>query len=272
MILPIQENQLHKYIKVRARACSVCGAKSEWVEKTYYIDCNKVDLQIVPKSKTITHKRIDSISNLLPSVYVANNEPCLRYYYEVSDADFKEVTTASNVSIDTKLSIVEKIETNQKQLYLSVRALCTKSETWKSEQVNIYYNVEKEFLYTPSILCSTSDNSFFGYLHKSDFVRLCIPSVAENTKIKFTIDGSEPTQSANEYGETVGDYIQHAIYFDKEGDYTIRAVSSVNGKYSPEKRIVVKVREVVAIQGDTNAVVTVDGGNKFILGEFVGGN
>lgn len=271
MILTIKENQKHKYIKVRARACSDCGKRSEWVEKQYYIDCDFVNLQIVPKGKSIINQRIDGIASLLPSVYVANNEPCLVYFYEISDSEFLEVTTKSRISKENKLEDVAKnLDVNQKKLYLSVKAFCTKSETWKSEQANILYEVEKEFLYTPSVYNSTSDSNFIGYLQKGDFVRLCIPSVAEGTKIKYTLDGTDPKQSQGVYGEVNGDYIEVPITFDTIGDFTIRAVSTIHGKFSKEKKQVVKVRDYQAISGDTESVVSVDGENKFILGAIEG--
>jgi hypothetical protein len=271
MILTIKENQKHKHIKVRARACSDCGKKSEWVEKTFFVDCDKVNLQVIPKGKTIINQRIDGISSILPCVTVANNEPCLVYFYEMSETDFIEVTTKSRISKGNRLEDVAKnLDVNQKILYLSVRAFCTKSETWKSEQVNIFYEVEKEFIYTPSVYNSTSDNNFIGYLQKSDFVRLCIPSVAEGTKIKYTLDGTNPKQAQGEYGEVIGDYIEVPITFDTIGDFTIRAVSTINGKYSKEKKQVVKVRDYQAISGDTESVVSVDGENDFILGAIEG--
>lgn len=270
MILTIKENQKHKYIKVRARACSDCGKKSEWVEKKYYIDCDFVNLQIVPKSKSIINQRIDGIASLLPNVYVTNDEECLIYFYEISDTEFLEVTTKSRISKDRKLSVAENLDVNQKQLYLSVRAFCTKSETWKSEQANIFYNVEKEFLYTPSVLNSTSNSNFIGYLQKGDFVRICIPSVAEGTKIKYTLDNSDPKNSSDELGTDTGEYIEVPITFNEIGDFTIRAVSTIHGKFSKEKKQVVKVRDYQAISGDTESVVSVDGGNKFILGAIEG--
>lgn len=269
MIIPIQENQKHKYIKVRARACSVCGAKSEWIEKLYYIDCNTLhSLPIMPsENKTLVHKRDDNGNiSLLPSVYIAYNEECLHYYYEISDTEYKEVTLSSKVSTDRKLSIIDEIGEKQNKLFLSVRAFCTRSETWKSEQFNIFYNIEKDFMFTPFVFSSTGDFSTFTYLQKGDYVRLCIPSVNENAKIKYTIDGSEPTQS-NEYGEIVGDYIEQRIFFDKIGDYEIRVVMVLNGRHSAEFRKTIKVREAIVIQSDTNAVLSSDNGN--ILGDFL---
>lgn len=267
MILTIKENQKHKYIKVRARACSDCGKKSEWVEKKYYIDCPTAQLNIVPLSRKITYRKYDNIEELFPEVQITNNEECYMFFYEISDTEFLEVTTKSNISHNKKIPVNKFMTDIKDYLYLSVRAFCTKSETWKSEQENILLQIEKELLFTPSVYNADDNNYFVGYLQKGDYIRLCIPSVSEKTKIKYTLDGTDPKDTPEEYGEVIGDYIETPITFNDIGDFTIRAVSVINGHYSREKKQTIKVRQIdaILIDDEQNTLATSENKN-YILG------
>lgn len=273
MILTIKENQKHKYIKVRARACSDCGKRSDWVEKQYYIDCDFVNLQIVPKDKNLFFvKNNDGEKDIVPSVFaLSNDEPCLCYFYEVSDTEHKEVTIASNISIDKKISFANFLADEQTQVYLSVRAFCTKSETWKSEQVNVYFDLSELFLYTPEVYSADGDFLFSGYLQKNDYIRLCIPYQTEFTKFKYTTDGTDPKLSSCISGTKNGDKVELLVRFEETGDFVLRAVSSAKGKDGKELKQTIQVREFYGVQADTDSVLSIDGENKFILGDFFGG-
>lgn len=48
--IKVDEKYKHKYIKVRARACSTCGKKSEWTEKKFFVNCRFYPLSVAAVS------------------------------------------------------------------------------------------------------------------------------------------------------------------------------------------------------------------------------
>lgn len=49
--IKVDEKYKHKYIKVRARACSTCGKKSEWTEKKFFVNCRFYPLSVAAVSR-----------------------------------------------------------------------------------------------------------------------------------------------------------------------------------------------------------------------------
>lgn len=73
----------HKTIKVRARSCSECGNKSEWIEKRFYVGCHFAQLSFLPNKKVFS--KVEKCQKIIYTV--DGSEPTLENCLFYNDDD-----------------------------------------------------------------------------------------------------------------------------------------------------------------------------------------